>query len=73
MTRTQIAYTLSHRWMRKRLNAGCALPERAPVNAGPEWLAARAVVVGSGRQPAPVFDHALHYDMTYVRRAKGSA
>lgn len=68
--RARVAYILTHRWMRKRLNAGCTLPTRPPVNAGPEWFAARDVVIGSGRQPSPFFDHALHYDMTYVRRAR---
>ena len=70
MSRTRVSYHLAHQWMRKRLNAGCTIPDRAPQGADAGWFAARAVVLGSGRQPSPVYDHALHYNGTNVRRAQ---
>lgn len=37
-------YRLCHRWMRKMLAAGHALPTKPPVHASPQWHAARKVL-----------------------------
>lgn len=60
-------YKSASNYMRKRLNAGCQL-NSTPCNVGPAWHAAKTVILASGRQPAPVFRHELHYQSAYLPR-----
>lgn len=67
---TRTDYRLSSQYFRRRLNAGAEikLPTCGRIGAGQR--AAFDVVKSSGRVPAPVFRHELHYPHNYGPNAR---
>ena len=63
-------YRISHQYFRRRLNAGGEIRLPTCGHIGPGQRAAFEVVKASGREPAPVFRHELHYPWNYGPNAR---